>query len=786
MAQKVPENIKIIENKKTCVIYVNNGFLGAGYIRSARINSRIKTMKKNLLSSADFPFVLNRSSGQHLLASIQKPEQLKSTVHADLSSRRAGRSLPRPDLIARNRGVNMRPTTSRRDRLNWARRLALFVALGAALLISALPVSAMDSAAPIFGDVIGNNANPGTESHSFLTISAALALLIAVGATLFRQNMCFRKEAFQRKAAEIELRKVKEAQKGLETNDERFRQMSENIDQVFWMTGAEAGSVLFVSSAFEDVWGLKTEEIYRNPLLWMQTIHEDDFERVETAFAKLAQGIDGCEKFEIDYRIIRPDGEMRRIHDRGAAVRDAEGKTYRLTGVATDVTYARNASDLIDLQVKRMGMLHEISTNLELSEQAQIQAILRLGTSVFGLETGVVAAIEEANYEVLELEYPEGASVDASVSETHCRRIAESELPLDIPDVAEQSLRECWTLDPVLSGACLGSRFRMAENRWGVLAFLSSSPRVKPFHELDRNFVQIMARLVASLIERIESARDLKSAKFGADTANRAKSEFLANMSHEIRTPLNSILGFAQLLQLSGRLADEDWRWVNTILRSGEHLLGLINDVLEMSKIEAGRTSMNIAPFDCQQLLADLTGMFGQRAQLKGLTLQTEATANVPSTLLGDQGKIRQVLVNLLSNALKFTNSGVVVVRIDAIRPESGSNLRLVFEVEDTGIGIPDADCERIFHPFEQTRIGELKEGSTGLGLAICQRFADLMGGSLEVESEPGRGSLFRFEVGANTDEIPFVEPETLSRPALFRRLDPGGARFQNSRRRRP
>jgi PAS domain S-box-containing protein len=239
----------------------------------------------------------------------------------------------------------------------------------------------------------------------------------------------------------------------------------------------------------------------------------------------------------------------------------------------------------------------------------------------------------------------------------------------------------------------------------------------------------------------------LKHAKNVAESANRSKSTFLANMSHELRTPLNAILGFAQVLARD-TLTGEQREQVNIINRSGEHLLSLINDVLEMSKIEAGRVSLNESAVDLHHLLENLVEMLSIRARSKHITLDYDQASNLPHYIQADEGKLRQVLINLLGNAVKFTDNGGV-----RLRAALGSD-RLRFIIEDTGPGIAADEMDKLFDPFVQTDAGKKSQEGTGLGLPISKQFARLMGGDIQVTSTVGRGSAFSFEMNFKAAEI--------------------------------
>jgi PAS domain S-box-containing protein len=231
----------------------------------------------------------------------------------------------------------------------------------------------------------------------------------------------------------------------------------------------------------------------------------------------------------------------------------------------------------------------------------------------------------------------------------------------------------------------------------------------------------------------------------GIQRADRAKSAFLASVSHEIRTPMNAIMGFTQLLLRDPSLSAGQRQYLETIGRSSEHLQSLIDDVLEMSKIEAGRVSVEPSAFNLRALVADLTGMFRLRTETKKLRFEVEVDQGVPDGVVTDERKLRQILINLLGNAIKFTEQGHVLWRM---RVESSDTLptRLLVDVDDSGPGIAASDRERIFNPFEQAAAG-IRSGGTGLGLAISRQFARLLGGDVTVTSEEGRGSCFHVEI---------------------------------------
>ncbi len=250
--------------------------------------------------------------------------------------------------------------------------------------------------------------------------------------------------------------------------------------------------------------------------------------------------------------------------------------------------------------------------------------------------------------------------------------------------------------------------------------------------------------------------------------ANKAKTIFLANMSHELRTPLNAILGFSQLLLKDQYITPEQEEYVSVVNRSGEHLLALINDILEVSKIEAGRTILKKNNFDIWFLLDELIDLFKLRAEEKSLELKLKKSLHFCQYIYGDEGKIRQVLTNLIGNAIKFTSTGSIVISASSqkivVQDHEKGNVIIRISVKDSGCGIPTEDLERVFAPFEQSEAGENSESSTGLGLSISREYAKLMYGTLHVAHNPHGGSIFTFLMQVHTSDRVAMKSEVLDK----------------------
>lgn len=508
--------------------------------------------------------------------------------------------------------------------------------------------------------------------------------------------------------------------------------------------------------------------------------------------------------YERVHRIVLADRSIKYVNERCASEFDEAGMPVRSFGTIADVTELwlvkireRNRSRVLQMLTENnslQAILQQIVQAVREEAEETICTILLLDKNQSRLNVAASSGMPEFYNQAIDgLEIGMGKSPCSAAAYTR-RAVVVGDIETDpywepIRDIARRAhLKACW-LEPIL----------LANDQvLGTLAFYFTEPK-RP-DETERARIKYAADLARLAIEKKYGERDLNDykdhleelverrtqeltqsqaellkAKDAAESANRAKSAFLANMSHEIRTPMNAILGFSQVIERDPALDPAHAGRIRSINRAGQHLLTLINNILDMAKIEAGVTGLNISATSLHDLLEDLLMLLRSRAEAKGLQVIMERDSSVPFHVLCDGVKLRQIFVNLIGNAIKFTQKGGVAVRV---RAESaldglahgpdramGKTVRLIVEVEDSGPGIPPEEIDRVFTAFVQGRAGD-SAGGTGLGLPISRRLTEMMGGSLTVQSEIGKGSCFRFEVPLETtDALP--ETETRQSPRL-------------------
>ncbi len=520
----------------------------------------------------------------------------------------------------------------------------------------------------------------------------------------------------ERKLAEQELSEyrehleelVQERTAELRKSEERYRTLFDGVPVGLYRS-TPSGQCLDVNRAFvqmarfpdrETMLAVNTETFYENPeeqVRWRELMEREGVVR----------------DFEARARMY--DGTVRWISDTSRAVKDEEGKVLYYEGSIEDITERKRFEE-------------------ELRRQKEYFEALFVNIPV-----AVLTVDQEANV-------------------TSWNPMAEKLFGYSREEALGQDVDDLVANDPLVREEALNYTHRgFTEGR--ITAVTKRTRKDGSMVDVElRGLPVIVAGELVGHIVIYHDVTELQLARRNAEAASQAKSVFLANMSHELRTPLNAILGFTQLMEDDPNLTEEQQGNLEIINHSGEHLLALINDVLEMSKIEAGRVALQETSFDLNYLLDSMEEMFRLRAEEKGLALSFERTEVVPRYVRADEGKLRQVLVNLLGNAVKFTQDGGVTLQVTKVSEDG----RLIFTVEDTGPGIVPHELETVFEPFIQTAVVEPTQEGTGLGLSISRQFARLMGGDISVRSQPGQGSVFRFELPValvDAAEVKTVKP---------------------------
>ncbi|MGE5657701.1 MAG: PAS domain S-box protein [Actinomycetota bacterium] len=555
----------------------------------------------------------------------------------------------------------------------------------------------------------------------------------------------------------------KQVEEALRYSEEKFRQLAENIREVFFIL-SQTGEMIYISPAYEQIWGRSCESLYQNPTSWLELIHPEEQQQIAVA---LERQIQQPTDFDETYRILRADGDIRWIRARSFQVQHQ--RSYRFVGIAEDITERFQAEEQLRQSLRREQAIARTlermrrtldlatifhSTTEELREtlgcsRISIYRFYSDGQGEFIAESVAPSCLSLAsgnftqNWQDTYLKeiFYRG---DCNQKNFIVNEIKQAGLSDSLIHLLEQFQIQAFCLVPVMVG----------EQFWGVL---SAEQNDRPY-QWTSGEIQLLAQVGIQLGVAIQQGElfvqlqnqsiQLQQAKEVAEAANQAKSEFLANMSHEIRTPMNAIMGFCDLLQ--GLITEPTQRsYLNTIATSSKALLALINDILDLSKIEAGKLELNCEPVNLRGLIHEIQQMFAPKAEEKNLLFLVEIEEDASVEVLLDEVRLRQILFNVVGNSFKFTEQGFVKIFLQTHKDTLDLTLNqiaLELSVEDTGIGIAPEQQKRIFEAFIQCEgQNTRKYGGTGLGLAITKRLTEMMGGIIKLHSEIGKGSTFTF-----------------------------------------
>ncbi len=582
----------------------------------------------------------------------------------------------------------------------------------------------------------------------------------------------------------------KQAEAALRDREEQFRQLAENIREVFFLSAADLSQMFYVSPAYEEVWGRHPASLYDQPSFWFDSMHPYDRDRIAAAWGRQIQGE---QDFEEEYRIVRPDGSERWVWVRAFRVLNEAGVAVRIAGIAEDITERKRSEVELRRQTLQRQLFAEIT--LKIRQSLQLDAILQTTVMevrrILQVDRAIIYQLmgDGSGTVVTEAVVPDWPEIEGQIIHDPC--FAESYLEQyrqgrisAIVDLLKARVQPCHVelLQPFGVRANLVVPILQRETLWGLLiVHQCNGPRQWENFEIEllRQLAdqvgialaqsQLLEQETKTSQQLAEKNLHLEQARLEAEAANHAKSEFVANMSHELRTPLNGILGYAQILKREPNLTTKQQQGLEIIEQCGEHLLTLLNDILDLSKIEAQKMELFLSDFQFPHFLEAIIEMVRIRAEQKNIAFNYETLSPLPQIVRGDEKRLRQVLINLLGNAVKFTDTGGITFKVGYVMESRGEEFSLSlgsphlvprtmrFQIEDTGIGMAADQLAEIFLPFHQLGDSHSRVEGTGLGLAISQRLVQLMGGELRVESILGQGSVFYLEL--ELPQVPQWQP---------------------------
>jgi len=533
-------------------------------------------------------------------------------------------------------------------------------------------------------------------------------------------------------ATRQDITEIKEAEKAVRESEEQLRFITDSIPAYVAYVGLDDLRYRFVNNKFEQGYAMPREEIIGHHIkdIIGETNYQSALKYIDMVRSGQAASYENV--FEVE------EGK-RWIEVNYVPTFDEQGEPEGIAVLSFDVTERKRADEALRESQEQFALFMD-----------------RLPHGVFiKEEDSTVIYVNQYIKDVLGGEHWVGRDAHAAFPEHP--DLAEAMMADDRNSLAQGQTRveEAMPDKDGNERVFVTTKFRIARTNKSPLLGgigLDITDRVKAEHEL------------AAALDTAHHLRDQ------AEKANRAKDTFLANMSHELRTPLNAILGYSQLMARDLAITPTQQEYLETIIRSSEHLLGLINDVLTMAKIEAGRITLQENTFNPIRQIQGLKEMFQLRTDYKGLTLVLDIAPDMPHYIHTDEGKLRQILMNLLSNAVKFTEEGSVTLRVSYQR----QNVMLTFEVEDTGVGISPEEMDNLFDPFTQTASGKQAQEGTGLGLPISKQFVKLMGGKITVSSIMGEGTIFRVQVPVTIAGEDTVEGLVLQPQRRVTRIEPG------------
>jgi len=400
----------------------------------------------------------------------------------------------------------------------------------------------------------------------------------------------------------------------------------------------------------------------------------------------------------------------------------------------------------VNVNDERLLALQQIIFQSNQSAELKTEALLKLTCRLLGMDIAIVERLDMGKktttilHIITPYDFPVKQGIVFPTEKTLCHASLSSAVPMAISDISKSEYKNHPLVTLLGIQSYIGTAIRVNQQVFGVVSFSTRKPANINFNDNDFVLLNFVADWVGFTMENQLKAQSQEAAVANAEAANRAKSAFLASMSHEIRTPLTAILGFSDMLRDTDQSKEDVEHEVGAIIRSGVHLQRIVNDILDLSKIEAGQLTVECIEMDITMLILDMDSIFAGRARKQGITFDIEYDFPIPATIVTDPTRLKQVLFNLCGNAIKFTESGGVKVKIGLAK----NKRQLLFSISDTGIGMDEKEISRLFKPFSQANTSTTRKfGGTGLGLCISRQLAQNLGGDVVVSSEKGKGSTF-------------------------------------------
>ena len=551
-------------------------------------------------------------------------------------------------------------------------------------------------------------------------------------------------------------------------NEERYELAVKGSSVGLWDLNVRTGD-LYWSPRFKEIVGIENEDFIPHLTSFSDRLHPDDFDRI---MGSLQDHIEKKSPYDVEYQLRREDGSYVWIHARGQAVWDEMGNPLRMAGSVDDIQKTKENEALLQSKSNLLEGLGSIQLQF-LSEQHPAKAFDRMLAILLETANSEYGFIGEVLRKEDDTPYLKTHAITNIAWNDQTRSFYENHAPSGLEFFNLNTLfgTVLTTEEPVIAndpghdpragglpeghphmGSFLGLPFFHSNELIGMVG-VANRPE-----GYDEELIELLEPILATCSSMVHAYRlkkmreaqeeELRISRDEAFVASKVKSDFLATMSHEMRTPLNGVIGMASLL-VDTELDEEQEEYLQIINTSAQSLLTVINDVLEFSRLESGSIQFELAPFNTLSCLEDTLDVMSMEAFRKGIDLASYIAPDVPLSVLGDLHRIRQVLLNLISNAVKFTHEGGVVVTLEAEQEETEDDVevcRLIFTITDTGIGIDAHQLESIFDSFTQADTSiTRKYGGTGLGLTISKQIVHLMDGSITVESVPGEGSSFQF-----------------------------------------